>query len=261
MANLNQVAAAVTELAAGHGPGRLRSLADRIEQGWPPEALTAAVPVPGFSSAAAAVLAAQQRDGVPAAELAAYLRGVAAGYEQRAATVQVETVWSGPSSHAVPVRATAQVLTDVVAGARAELVLMTYSARPYPPLIDALTAATGRGVQLSVVVETLQGAGSAMSGPEPSAAFQSVPGVQLWHWPVVRRDSTSAKMHAKVAIADRSSLLVSSANLTQSGVSANLEAGLLLRGGTAPARVAEHIAELMANGTLARLGSGLSGEG
>lgn len=60
-------------------------------------------------------------------------------------------------------------------------------------------------------------------------------------------------MHAKLAVADRQLLFVSSANLTQSGVAKNLEAGLLVRGGTAPQRAAEHIAELKATGVLVPL--------
>jgi phosphatidylserine/phosphatidylglycerophosphate/cardiolipin synthase-like enzyme len=37
-------------------------------------------------------------------------------------------------------------------------------------------------------------------------------------------------MHAKVAVADRRVLLVSSANLTVSGIDENIEAGVLVRG-------------------------------
>ena len=260
MTEADRLAGRVAEFVAEFGPGRLRVLADRLDQGWPPEALPTAVPVPGFATAAADVLDAQRADARSDAELAAYLRGVAAGYEQRTASVRVEAVWSGPSTHAVPVRATAQVLTDVVREACTELLLMTYSARPYPPLIEALHAAIGRGVRVAVVVETLQGARSAMSGPEPAAAFRQAPGVQLWHWPTVRRAGNGAKMHAKIAVADRRTVFVSSANLTQSGVANNMEAGLLIRGGDAPSRVAEHIAELQANGTLVRLSVGVDGE-
>jgi hypothetical protein len=36
-------------------------------------------------------------------------------------------------------------------------------------------------------------------------------------------------------------------------VAKNIEAGLLIRGGVAPARVAEHVTELQTNGTLVRL--------
>jgi hypothetical protein len=51
-------------------------------------------------------------------------------------------------------------------------------------------------------------------------------------------------MHAKLSIADRRVLLVTAKNI---------EAGLLIRGGTAPTRAAEHIEARQANGTLARL--------
>ena len=44
-------------------------------------------------------------------------------------------------------------------------------------------------------------------------------------------------MHAKIAVADRMVLLVSSANLTSAGIDKNIEAGILVHGGTAPVRV------------------------
>ncbi len=73
------------------------------------------------------------------------------------------------------------------------------------------------------------------------------------------RTETGAKMHAKVAVADRRALLVSSANLTQAGVATNIEAGILVRGGTAPQRAAEHVAQLIASGVLVRLHPGDAG--
>jgi phosphatidylserine/phosphatidylglycerophosphate/cardiolipin synthase-like enzyme len=241
--------AAATRLGATH----LRALADRVAAGWPDDATLQSVPVPGFAEVAASVLAAQRGSGLPDAEAACYLRGLAAGRAQQMAAVRVESVWSGPHTHRVPVRATAQVLIELITGAERELLLMTYSARPHEPVVAALAAAVARGVAVTVVVETLQGAGSALAGAEPSAAFASVPGLSLWHWPVTRRTADGAKMHAKIAVADRRALLVSSANLTQSGAVKNIEAGLLIRGGTAPQRAAEHIAELKAGGILAPL--------
>ncbi|AXH93555.1 DISARM system phospholipase D-like protein DrmC [Micromonospora aurantiaca] len=245
---------AAAEAAAKRlGVEQLRILADRLGGGWPEQAIRQAVPVPGFAEAAGAVLAALRTDAVPDAEAAAYLRGLAAGHAQRSAAVRIESVWSGPSTHPVPVRATAQVLVELVGAAGRELLLMTYSAKPYPPLLEALATAVSRGVDVTVVVETLAGAGSALGGAEPAAAFAAVPGAELWHWPVDQRAADGAKMHAKIAVADRRVLLVSSANLTQSGVVNNIEAGLLVQGGTAPQRAAEHIAELKAKGVLTRL--------
>jgi phosphatidylserine/phosphatidylglycerophosphate/cardiolipin synthase-like enzyme len=249
-----EAAAEVAVVRLGAGP--LRALADRIAAGWPDHAALQAVAVPGFAEAARAVLAAQAADAVPDEQAAAYLRGLAAGHAQQMAAVKVESVWSGPTSHHVPVRATAQVLMDVVGEASHELLLMTYSAKPYQPLLERLAAAVARGVAVTVVVETLHGAGSALNGAEPATAFATVPGICLWHWPVNQRVEDKAKMHAKIAVADRRVLLVSSANLTQSGVAKNIEAGLLVRGGTAPQRAAEHISELQTRGVLARLRPG-----
>ena len=227
------------------GPSALSSVVAHAADGWPREAILTAAPE------ATALLDALA--GVDSSAGLAYLSGLAAGYAQRAAEVSVETVWSGPGSRHVPVRATAAVLADVVREARRELLLMTYSARQYQPLTAALQAAVGRGVQVSVVVETLQGAGSALAGDEPYQAFAAVAGIELWHWPTSERTETGAKMHAKLAVADRRVLFVTSANLTQSGVGKNIEAGLLIRGGVAPARAAEHVDALRASGDLIRL--------
>jgi phosphatidylserine/phosphatidylglycerophosphate/cardiolipin synthase-like enzyme len=96
----------------------------------------------------------------------------------------------------------------------------------------------------------------ALAGVEPAAAFSQVPGIELWHWPPAARAEHGAKMHAKIAVADRLILLVSSANLTHSGVSTNIEAGVLVHGGHAPHRAAEHVKQLIAAGVLARLSAG-----
>ena len=227
------------------GPVARRAVIAHAMVGWPREAILRETP--GTEHLLDALAGTDQSVAL------AYLTGLAAGYAQRAGEVSVETVWSGPASHHVPVRATAAVLADLVGVARHELLLMTYSARPHPPLTDALRAAVGRGVTVSVVVETLQGAGSAMAGDEPYQAFTGIDGIELWHWPTDRRAEPGAKMHAKLAAADRRILLITSANLTQSGVRKNIEAGLLIRGGAAPVRAAEHVDALRANGDLIRL--------
>ena len=227
------------------GPQGLRAIVEHVAAAWPREAVLGATP--GGDGLLNALSEVDRTAGL------AYLTGLAAGYAQRASEVTVETVWSGPGSHQVPVRATAAVLADIVREARHELLLMTYSAKPHQPLIEALRAAIGRGVAVSVVVETLQGAGSALSGDEPYHAFAGVGGVELWHWPTSRRTEPGAKMHAKLAVADRYLLLITSANLTQSGVAKNIEAGLLIRGGPAPQRAAEHVEALRTGGELVRL--------
>lgn len=242
---------AAAEAAPHLGVAVLRGLADRLAAGWPDTAVLAWIGQP-FADVVTPVLGARSV-ATNDAEAAAYLRGLAAAQEQLTASTSVETVWSGPSTHSVPVRATAQALAELIAQAQQELILMTYAAKPHPDISATLTQAVERGVDVTAVVETLQGAGSALAGAEPAAAFAGIRGVELWHWPVQERTEPGSKMHAKLAVADRRVLLVSSANLTQSGVAKNIEAGLLVRGGHTPRRVAEHIVQLQARKVLDQL--------
>ncbi|MEU8781869.1 hypothetical protein [Streptomyces sp. NPDC048637] len=48
-------------------------------------------------------------------------------------------------------------------------------------------------------------------------------------------------------------LLITSANLTASGATKNIETGVLIRGGTTSARAVEHIRQLQSAGVLYRL--------
>jgi phosphatidylserine/phosphatidylglycerophosphate/cardiolipin synthase-like enzyme len=196
------------------------------------------------------VLDALAADSVPPAVAGAYLRGAAAGYRTREREQTVEVVWSGPRSHDVPTRSTAEALKDLIDRAGRELILVTYSSHEYQPIVTGLTLAVARDVEVTIVVETLQGASGAIAGREPVAAFANVPGVALWHWPSSKREHAGAKMHAKIAVADRPELLASSVNLTASGVEHSIESGVHVRGGSAPQRAAEHVRALQAAGVL-----------
>ncbi|MFG2470123.1 DISARM system phospholipase D-like protein DrmC [Streptomyces canus] len=232
------------------GLSRSKDLAGLLAQGRTRERILTELATPGISAAVAALYDAMESESVPATEAAAYVRGYVAARRQARDTVRVRTVWSGPSTPAVPVRATAQVLVEVINEAQHELLAMTYAARPYPALTKALAEAVARGVRTHIVVETLAGAGGLLSGREPAEAFASVPGLLLWAWARDPAEQGRSRQHAKLAVADRRTLLLGSANLTESGARRNLEAGVLVTGGEAPRRAAEHIVELQRLGIL-----------
>ena len=77
--------------------------------------------------------------------------------------------------------------------------------------------------------------------------------VYYWREDQRERDASgrTGTMHAKCAVADRSSLLVSSANLTDFALNLNMELGLLIRGGNAGREVAEHYDSLIRRNILA----------
>ncbi|MET7901955.1 DISARM system phospholipase D-like protein DrmC [Streptomyces sp. NPDC005336] len=232
--------AAVTAL----GLSRAKDLAGLLAQRRTRERVLTELATPGVSDAVARLYDAMATESVPLVEAAAYVRGYVAAMLRARDMVQVRTVWSGPSTPAVPVRATAQVLVEVINEAHDELLAMTYAARPYPALRRALTEAAARGVQTHVVVETLAGARGLLSGREPAEAFASVPGLRLWHWARDSAEHVHSRQHAKLAVADRRTLFLGSANLTESAARRNIEAGVLVTGGEAPRRAAEHIVEL-----------------
>ncbi|MGW0367454.1 DISARM system phospholipase D-like protein DrmC [Streptomyces coeruleorubidus] len=235
---------------AALGLSRSKDLAGLLAQGRTRERILTELATPGVSEAVAALYDAMESESVHASEAAAYVRGYVAARRQAREAVRVRTVWSGPSTPAVPVRATAQVLVEVIKEARHELLAMTYAARPYQALTRALTEAVGRGVRTHVVVETLVGAGGLLSGNEPADAFASVPGLWLWAWARDPAEQGRSRQHAKLAVADRHTLLLGSANLTESAARRNIEAGVLVTGGEAPRRTAEHIVELQRLGIL-----------
>jgi len=86
-----------------------------------------------------------------------------------------------------------------------------------------------------------------------SVAFRSlvgVPRVYFYVWPHAKRPP-GALLHAKAVIVDGHTALVTSANMTESAISANIEIGSLIRGGDAPARIHDHVKALSAAGEFA----------
>ncbi|WP_340556952.1 DISARM system phospholipase D-like protein DrmC [Streptomyces sp. GSL17-111] len=244
---------AVHAVADALGAERTHDLSLLLSRGRGREHTLTVMQSPGASAAISQLYRTMATVRIPQGEAAAYLRGYVEAWRHRRDEVDVRTVWSGPATPGVPVRATAHVLLEVIGEAKSELLAMTYAARPYAALTTALAAAVGRGVEAHVVVETLDGAAGLLHGPEPATAFTSVSGLRLWHWAPQARSQPGARQHAKLAVADRRVLFLGSANLTEAGARRNLEAGALIRGGTAPIRAAEHITALQRMGALKRL--------
>jgi phosphatidylserine/phosphatidylglycerophosphate/cardiolipin synthase-like enzyme len=72
--------------------------------------------------------------------------------------------------------------------------------------------------------------------------------VTFWMWPAEQRPELPAgraALHAKAAVADVHTALVTSANLTGHGINENMELGLVVRGGPVPRRLAAYFLQLM----------------
>jgi PLD-like domain len=78
--------------------------------------------------------------------------------------------------------------------------------------------------------------------------FPDLPATRLC-WPASKRPHGAA-LHAKIIVVDDRTALITSANLTSRAMEANLECGILIRGGSQPRAIRDHITGLQAHGHL-----------
>ena len=89
--------------------------------------------------------------------------------------------------------------------------------------------------------------------PDPSVRNPIKTTASIYRWPLEAREAffaTTARLHAKCVIADRSSLLITSANLTSAGINDNIELGVLIEAGPLPERLSRHLELLIEAGML-----------
>ena len=175
----------------------------------------------------------------------------------RSSLGDTDLVWNGPDAGLAAVRSLEQALRDLILGAQRELWIVSFAAFRVPHLLAALRSAVARGVVIRFLLETTEDSEGALS-IDARAAFPAdlLARVQLYTWPLENRPRNAAgrpaKLHAKFALSDRNTALISSANLTADALERNMEAGTLINGGPLPTRLSEQIDRLVARGLIAR---------
>ena len=262
-AAVDAVVDAVTDAAvdaAMHVPGDLLAAgAAAIEDtpGWSTRsqsALIGANPAAHYREHAETIARAWSRTpDVAGAVVAAAMRAAAATAEAVRAEHKVSLVWTGPSTEAVSLRSTRSVLHTLVANATESLVLVSFVSYNIAELTAALADAIARGVGVTLILETPDDPG----GPlviDPTHPFALIKDTaHFYRWPLEAREAFFAKaasLHAKCVIADRSSALITSANLTSAGINDNIELGILIEAGLLPKRLSQHLELVIESGTL-----------
>ena len=170
----------------------------------------------------------------------------------------VELLWSGPSpAGQIPARRIDQVLYDLIARAKNEILLVTFAATKIERLTSELLKAAQRGVHTRLVLEFEQSSEGQLSYDAVKAFPPAlVTAVQVYHWPVEKRERNPAgrpgKLHAKVAIIDNAAL-VSSANLTDDAFNRNLEVGVMVKNPEFMSSIKNYLDSMIAVGTLTLL--------
>lgn len=183
------------------------------------------------------------------------LRGAALATATCRQEQQVQLVWSGPCSPSSTLRSTAPALLELICSAKESVYLVTFAAYKVPEVSSALADAVGRGVRVVIVTESDAANGGKVNfDPRPYLTTSHGRDIRVFIWPTANRPKDTqgrhGSLHAKFAVADRRQLLVSSANLTEFAFNLNIELGVLLTGGSAPAEAAAEVDRLIRTGIL-----------
>ncbi|MBC3382974.1 MULTISPECIES: DISARM system phospholipase D-like protein DrmC [unclassified Pseudomonas] len=161
-----------------------------------------------------------------------------------------EVVWTGPKVEGSYLRATRQVVQDIISAAQSELLVVGYwlaGKEDYEGIINDIIAlmaeAVLRGVEVTLVLDEGE-KGYGKSNRDILIALWpkivALPKLLTWKIPA---DDKHLKLHAKVLVADRHDALVTSANLTMYALDRNMEMGVRAQGQPS-VRIAQHFALL-----------------
>jgi phosphatidylserine/phosphatidylglycerophosphate/cardiolipin synthase-like enzyme len=170
----------------------------------------------------------------------------------------LELVWTGPDSGAIPMRRTEQALLQLINNAERRLLIVSFAVYKVDSVARSLVEAARRQVDITICLEAPDSGAGKMAHDTVRALGPDVRRhAKLYVWPLERRPLSPAghhgSLHAKLAVADRRELLISSANLTEFALTLNMELGMLVTGGEWPDRVDRHFAGLIQAGVLAAL--------
>lgn len=159
--------------------------------------------------------------------------------------------WS--PSELVATRKTEQALLEVIACSRDALFLISFVAYHVPSIMKALSLAVDRGVMLSILLESSEEHGGAISVDSIGAMREALPAARIYYWAEKAGEYAGGKVHGKGAVCDARVCYITSANLTGHAMLKNIELGVVIRGGSIPARLHRHLETLVATRVVRRI--------
>ncbi|MCA9468329.1 MAG: DISARM system phospholipase D-like protein DrmC [Nitrospira sp.] len=245
---MQELLEAITELVSNSPPNKVEQLANLIKKTSGVDLLTSAS---GWATTPVArvrlnrLLGAAAGFDIPAAELAGMLIGASYAYHQAITEESIELVWTGPSSELVATRKTEQALLQVILAAQERLFLTSFVAYNVASIMASLKDAIKRGVSLSMLLESSDQHGGGISIDTIGKMRKAFPEAKIYFWGDKTDAFAGGKVHAKVAVADDRICFISSANLTGHAMEKNMEAGVLINGGSIPIKLHKHLEALV----------------
>lgn len=189
----------------------------------------------------------EERESVPPASLCLALRASTSAAASVRESQKCELAWSGPDLPNSLFRRTDRASADVIDRAQSTLWLATFSISKTDLMIERLSEARGRGVEVHLLVEHPERLGN---GRDLTVPYRKI-GINPMTWREDRRPpNVSASFHPKCIVADSQFAFVTSANLSLAAHERNIETGVLISGGDLPRQLAERFASLLTHGLL-----------
>jgi len=168
----------------------------------------------------------------------------------------VQLVWTGPESLFVPTRQTQSAILEVIDSAKEDVFLVSYAISGADSILESLNKAAGRGVNVSILLEPSRDEGGNVDVGGIETMKSAVPAAKLYVWSASERSASNPgrkpSVHAKCTVADREYAFITSANLTDAAMGWNMELGVLIRGGSVPATLRDHLQSLIDTKVLGR---------
>ena len=187
--------------------------------------------------------AAAVQAGLSGKEIAAAL--YAAGETMRKVKVetQIDLIWTGPQTTAIPVRRNEQALCELINAAKEELFVVSFVTFWVESVFSALGNAISRGVKVSFLVEASKEHGGTLGTDPAKTLKEKFPAATYYRWETTD-SAKKRRVHAKCAVADGETALVTSANLTGAAMEDNMELGVLIRSREIAGKLAAHLKAL-----------------
>lgn len=244
---MDELLDAIAALVSLVSPEKVQAVAARVRRTDASKAATALPSVVGTPVASTVVeqlAAAWQNSKVGSNELALMLIAASHVYAKAASEQSTELVWTGPTTPFVSARRTEQALLQVINSAEQSLFITSFVAYDVSTIVKALNAANDRGVAISMLLELSQEHGGSITFDAIGKMRTLVPAANLYAWRDKADPFSDGRVHAKVAVADGRMCFITSANLTGHAMEKNMEAGVLVLGGTTPKLLEDHLRSL-----------------
>lgn len=160
----------------------------------------------------------------------------------------IELIWTGPEEISRGFRRTDQALLELISEAREQLLVVSFAVYKAQSIIDAIEKAILRNVKVTICLEDSNETQGKLSFSGSKAFSSSIfKAANFYIWPIEKRPHTQdgkfGSLHAKLAVADRGRIFISSANLTDYAMGLNMEMGVLIE----DAGIGEQITNLFDN--------------